>query len=263
MNNIKNILETEYLNRNNNFELTDEKPDPLMVAQRGKNYLDILTCALFSYGNAKQIVKFLNTLPFDLTDRAVSEQTIRNRLKNYKYRFQNTEDIIQWFSVLQKLRIKAKEAQDYTLLDISPKEDYLLNIFLKYYLRQKNVISGIYAIIEEIYSLTDYRSRGFSFLIGNTKTKSALKRWNMFFRWMVRNDNLDLGIWSEYINKSDLIIPLDTHTFNLGKKFGLITSTSYNLNAALELTEALKKFDKNDPVKYDFALYRLGQEKIF
>ena len=60
----------------------------------------------------------------------------------------------------------------------------------------------------------------------------------------------------------DLLIPLDTHTFNISRKIGLLTRKQYDLKAVIELTETLKKFDKNDPVKYDFAIYRIGQEKI-
>jgi uncharacterized protein (TIGR02757 family) len=78
---------------------------------------------------------------------------------------------------------------------------------------------------------------------------------------MVRDDNIDMGLWSE-IDRSDLIIPLDTHTFNVSKKLGLLQRKTYDLEAAIELTDNLKKFDKSDPLKYDFALYRIGQEKI-
>ena len=83
----------------------------------------------------------------------------------------------------------------------------------------------------------------------------------MFLRWMVRDDNIDMGLWSE-IDRADLIIPLDTHTFNVSKKLGLLERKTYDLQAAIELTKTLKTFDKNDPLKYDFALYRIGQEKI-
>lgn len=89
----------------------------------------------------------------------------------------------------------------------------------------------------------------------------AYKRYNMFLRWMVREDNLDMGLWSK-IDKKDLIIPLDTHTFKVSQKLGLLDRKTYDLKAAVMLTEKLKEFDSSDPVKYDFALYRLGQEKI-
>ena len=83
----------------------------------------------------------------------------------------------------------------------------------------------------------------------------------MFLRWMVRFDTLDLGLWKK-IDKKDLILPLDTHTFKVSKKLGLLENRTYNLKSALEISQKLKEFDANDPIKYDFAIYRLGQEKI-
>ena len=64
------------------------------------------------------------------------------------------------------------------------------------------------------------------------------------------------------IDKKDLILPLDTHTFKVSKKLGLLENRTYNLKSALEISQKLKEFDANDPIKYDFAIYRLGQEKI-
>ena len=83
----------------------------------------------------------------------------------------------------------------------------------------------------------------------------------MYFRWMVRKSNLDMGLWSK-IDKKDLIMPLDTHSFNVSRRLGLLHRKSCDLKAALELTNTLKEFDPSDPIKYDFALYRLGQEKL-
>jgi len=83
----------------------------------------------------------------------------------------------------------------------------------------------------------------------------------MYFRWMVREDKLDLGLWSG-IKKSNLIIPLDTHTHKVSLKLGLISRKSYDLKSAINLTNALKEFDSLDPIKYDFALYRIGQEGL-
>jgi uncharacterized protein (TIGR02757 family) len=78
---------------------------------------------------------------------------------------------------------------------------------------------------------------------------------------MVREDNLDLGIWKG-VNKKDLILPLDTHTFNVSKRIGLLNRKTYDLKSAIDITKKLKHFDKEDPIKYDFALYRIGQEKL-
>ncbi|CAA6806958.1 MAG: FIG01146831: hypothetical protein [uncultured Sulfurovum sp.] len=87
------------------------------------------------------------------------------------------------------------------------------------------------------------------------------KRYLMFLRWMVRSDEIDLGLWTK-IDKKDLLMPLDTHTFKVSQKLGLLKRKTYDMKAVLELTQRLKSFDATDPIKYDFALYRLGQEKI-
>ena len=64
------------------------------------------------------------------------------------------------------------------------------------------------------------------------------------------------------VKRSDLVIPLDTHTFQVGRELGLLKRKTYDWRAAVELTEALKRFSPEDPVKYDFALYRIGQERL-
>ena len=114
-------------------------------------------------------------------------------------------------------------------------------------------------------SLNAHSSHGYNFLLGNAPcgklAASPLKRWNLYLRWMVRKDMLDLGLWSE-VDRAQLIVPLDTHTFAVGKRLGLLRRKSYDLGAALELTESLKQLDPHDPVKYDFALYRIGQEGL-
>lgn len=88
---------------------------------------------------------------------------------------------------------------------------------------------------------------------------SSAKRINMFLRWMVRKDNrgVDFGLW-DVLSPADLICPLDVHTGNMGRKLGLLSRTQNDWKAALELTESLRGFCLEDPVKYDFALFGLG-----
>ena len=83
------------------------------------------------------------------------------------------------------------------------------------------------------------------------------KRLNLFLRWMVRKDNLDLGLWQN-ISPSKLIIPLDVHIARLGPKLGLTNRKSADWKMALEITESLRRFDPADPVRYDFALCKVG-----
>jgi uncharacterized protein (TIGR02757 family) len=99
--------------------------------------------------------------------------------------------------------------------------------------------------------------------ISTPERKSACKRLNMYLRWMVRKDNqgVDFGIW-EKIAPQDLICPLDVHVERVARKLHLLTRVQTDWEAAVELTENLKKFDSQDPVKYDFALFGLGLENF-
>jgi len=89
---------------------------------------------------------------------------------------------------------------------------------------------------------------------------SALKRLNMALRWLVRDDGIvDIGIW-KVIKPSQLYIPYDVHVQNTSRKFGLVTRKSVDRKAVVELTDTLRRFDPEDPVKYDYALFGLGIE---
>jgi uncharacterized protein (TIGR02757 family) len=247
MQEIKARLDTEVELRNKTGEVSLDKLDPIIVAYRHNDMTIALICALFAYGNAKQIVKFLDLLDFSLLDK--SDDEIKKSLKNHYYRFQKSEDVIALFIALKRLN------QTTTLEDI----------FKDGYKKKKNVIDGINAMITKIKELYPHNTQGYNFLISKVTTKTkgsgALKRWMMYLRWMVRDDNIDMGLWSG-IDKADLIIPLDTHTYNVSRKLGLLQRKTYDLHSAIELTNKLKEFDKNDPLKYDFALYRIGQEKV-
>ncbi len=95
--------------------------------------------------------------------------------------------------------------------------------------------------------------------IANPTRGSAAKKINMYLRWMVRNDNrgVDFGIWRK-IKPSQLSCPLDVHSGNVARKLGLLTRKQNDSRALAELDHNLRLMDKDDPVKYDFALFGLG-----
>lgn len=95
--------------------------------------------------------------------------------------------------------------------------------------------------------------------ISNPLKNSSAKRLNMFLRWMVRKDTngVDFGIWNS-LSPSQLFIPLDVHTGNVGRKLQLLKRKQDDWKAVEELTAVLKEFDPKDPVKYDFALFGMG-----
>lgn len=206
-----------------------------------------MICSLFAYGNVKAIIKFLESLDFSLLES--SDEVISKELSSHYYRFQNSQDITALFIALKRLK----------------QTDSIENIFYEGYQKEQNVLDGLWKFIETIQELYPRDSRGYKFLVGSVPKKvnsaGTYKRYLMFLRWMVRSDEIDLGLWSK-IDKKDLLMPLDTHTFKVSQKLGLLQRKTYDMKAVLELTETLKRFDASDPIKYDFALYRLGQEKI-
>jgi len=244
---IRTILEREAAKRNDRGELSYERPDPLLVASRYQDPSIALICALFGYGNAGLIVKFLETLDFSLLE--CSEEQIREALSNHYYRFQKSADVTALFIALGRLK----------------QIDSLENIFYEGYKREESILDGLWVLIGKLQEVYPCESYGYRFLIGNIPQSIAkagtYKRYMMYLRWMVRKDTLDMGLWSK-IDKKDLLIPLDTHTFHVSRRLGLLKRKSYDMKAVLELTQTLREFDAEDPVKYDFALYRLGQEKL-
>ena len=86
----------------------------------------------------------------------------------------------------------------------------------------------------------------------------------MYLRWMVRKDKhgVDFGLWKK-ISPADLICPIDLHVARVAKRFGILKRKAVDWQAAVELTDYLKKLDPQDPVKYDFALFGLGAMERF
>ena len=95
--------------------------------------------------------------------------------------------------------------------------------------------------------------------ISDVNSNSAAKRLNMMLRWLVRSDDggVDFGIWKN-IPMSVLMMPLDVHVGNVGRALGLLNRTQNDWKALEELMNVLRMYDKNDPVKYDYALFGIG-----
>lgn len=110
---------------------------------------------------------------------------------------------------------------------------------------------------EPFYPFLPRRGLGVRHWLADPSDGSGCKRLNLFLRWMIRCDGLDLGLWPEVLS-SQLVIPLDTYIARIGRRIGLTKRASPDWKMALEITESLKKFDPQDPVKYDFALCRVG-----
>lgn len=240
---LKVFLEEQYQSFNTECAVSEEFLDPLLVAREFKNEKVALFCALFAYGNVRAILNFLQSC--NLRDLLDSNRNCKLQT-NKPYRFQSNAEIQDFFRALQYL-------------------GSLEDIFYQGYQKvgiQNGILGGIQNLQRAIYErLENPNSKGLQFLLGapiTEKNTSPLKRWNLFLRWMVRKDCLDLGLWNS-VDKRDLLLPLDTHTFRISQRLGLLERKSYDYKAVLEVSQILREFNPSDPIKYDFALYRIGQ----
>jgi len=98
---------------------------------------------------------------------------------------------------------------------------------------------------------------GVGYFFPRPSAGSACKRMNLFLRWMIRQDALDLGAWTG-VSPAKLIVPLDTHVIRVGRCLRLTRRVSPGWPMAREITDSLRKLDADDPVRYDFAICHLG-----
>jgi uncharacterized protein (TIGR02757 family) len=137
----------------------------------------------------------------------------------------------------------------------------LENIFLCRYSDNDNNIKP--ALTNFVHTLKSYipkteeNQSGINYLLPDPEKGSACKRLNLFLKWMVRPGPVDLNLWKK-ISASKLIIPLDVHVARLSRKLHLVNRNTDDWKTAQEITENLKQFDPDDPVKYDFAIFGLG-----
>ena len=121
-------------------------------------------------------------------------------------------------------------------------------------------LNHLQAVVDYFYSNAPKTvTQGFYHMIPNPQNGGAMKRMNMFLRWMVRKGPVDLGIW-DFIKPSKLLIPLDVHVARVSREMGLLTRKSNDFRAVVELTNNLKNICPEDPVKYDFAMFAFGVE---
>ena len=125
---------------------------------------------------------------------------------------------------------------------------------------EEGVTHAIKTVVDYFYSRAPKTAgQGFYHMIPNPNNGGAMKRMNMFLRWMVRKGPVDLGIWS-FMKPKDLLIPLDVHVARVSREMGLLKRKSNDYRAVLELMEPLREFCSEDPVKYDFAMFAFGIE---
>ncbi len=231
------------------FETKDFiKDDPVQFPHRFKTIENIeiagFIAALFAYGQRPLFIKKLDWLFALMKDMENDPHSFllnfdahKHKLEGFKYRFIKDFDLVCFLGVLS---------------DLYKSGSNLRELFKP---GTQNVVDYFYS------NAAPECSMGFYHFLPNPKNGGAQKRFNMFLRWMVRQGPVDLGVW-DIAKKSDLLIPLDVHVGNVSRSLGLLNRSTNDFKSVVELTKVLKEFDPEDPVKYDFALFGAGINKI-
>jgi uncharacterized protein (TIGR02757 family) len=254
--NLKQKLEYHY----KAFDRSQIEPDPLQFPHLFEYEKDIEVIAfiasVFSYGNVTQIINSLNKFLLLCNNKPYEF------IKNFTIK-KSTQQI----AIIHRFYSK-DDAQKLIFLLHSAYKEYgsLKNLFLYgYYKNDPNLKNAITNFSNYFLNKCKYEfgktSRGINFMFPLPEKGSACKRMNLFLRWMVRKDDLDFGLWTE-IPTSKLVIPVDTHIARICTQFKLTKRKNVSWKMAEEITESLKKFDAEDPVKYDFALCHIGMRKL-
>jgi uncharacterized protein (TIGR02757 family) len=225
------------------------KDDPISVPHlfSGKQDIEIagFFAAVFAWGNrttiiakSRELMERMDNSPFNFI-KDHSAKDLR-KLKGFKHRTFNQDDL---FYFVQSLHHHYSE-QDSLETAFFPNKEFDAEKALIHF-------KDYFFSLEHLPRTEKH--------ISSPVQKSTCKRLNMFLRWMVRKDNkgVDFGIWRN-VPASKLICPIDLHVARVAKRFGLLKRKQVDWLAAVELTAALRQFDKDDPVKYDFALFNLG-----
>jgi uncharacterized protein (TIGR02757 family) len=227
--------------------------DPISIPHRFSKLQDIeitaFWTAMLAWGQRKTIINNANKL-FELMDNAphdfiLNHQEVdRQHFMDFKHRTFQPLDTLYFLEFLQHFYKKHNSLEEAFTLSVTDTDNYVENALIGFH--------------ELFFSLPNapHRTRKH---IANPLSKSTCKRLCMFLRWMVRKDKngVDFGLWHK-IPTSQLMMPLDVHVERQARRLGLIQRPQTDWLTVKELTENLRQFDPNDPVKYDFALFGMG-----
>ena len=252
---LKTFLDTKVAQYNTPTFIND---DPICIPHFFSKKQDIeiaaLFAAVFAWGNrtiiikkCRDLLKRMDNAPHDFILNH-SDNDLKNLL-GFKHRTFNDTDLLYFIHFLQLHYNKHISLESAFVKGIKPKD--------------KTIENGLNHFFEYFFSLEDAPRRTQKHIAAPFKN-STCKRLNMFLRWMVRSDDMgvDFGIWKN-ISPAKLICPIDVHVARVAHRFNLLQRKPIDWQAGLELTAHLRKFDKADPAKYDFALFGLGVVEKF
>jgi uncharacterized protein (TIGR02757 family) len=230
--------------------------DPIGIPHRFEQLQDIeimgFWVAMLAWGQRKSIInsalrliEMMDNAPYDFMLH--HQEKDRKRFVDFKHRTFQTIDTLYFLEFFQQYYQQNKSLETAFAQWLSPNDSHVEKALIGFH--------------NQFFSLEAAPQRTRKH-IATPERKSTCKRLNMFLRWMVRDDGkgVDFGLWKQ-IRPAQLLMPLDVHVERHARNFGLIQREKTDWLTVLELTETLRQFDPEDPVKYDFALFGLGVDK--
>jgi uncharacterized protein (TIGR02757 family) len=231
------------------FDASTITPDPLELVLRYRDPLDQevvgLLAAAFAYGRADIVVAnvgwVLDRMGESPHRYLLGARRLPAAFKGFSHRFHKTPELVELLERIQKT-LKAHGS---------------LGALFRGSYRESDADIGpsLARFVEALRG--DEPCPALQYLLTSPADGSACKRMNLYLRWMVRRTPPDLGIWS-FVDPSKLVIPLDTHVHRIATFLGINGRKSADWKAARLITNRLAKFNGSDPVRYDFAICRLG-----
>lgn len=228
-------------------------PDPLEFLYhypeiRDREIVGLVASSL-AYGRVEQVLKSVSAVldkmgssPFRFVDSG-GEHLFRKTFSGFKHRFTTGEDLAELFLGIRCVLGRYGSIRECFLTGMG--DD------------QETVLPALEFVVGE---LSRESRKGTNTLLPSPAKGSACKRLHLYLRWMVREDRVDPGGWSA-VSPHQLLVPLDTHMHRIAVRLGLTKRRQANLKTALEVTGAFRKISREDPVRYDFSLTRLGIRK--
>ena len=223
-------------------------PDPLQFLYDYKEIKDreiagVIASSL-AYGRVTQILKSVSLIlklmgpsPYIFLLEN-NKSALKKKFKGFRHRFASDGHLVALLTGINEIIKKYHSIGECFMSGIEKSH--------------KNIFYAMNSFCEKLHEKGDP-----GHLVPMPKKGSACKRMNLFLRWMIRKDEVDPGGWDEIL-PSLLIIPLDVHMHRISITLGLTKRKQANMKTAMEITSSFAIFSPDDPVKYDFALTRLG-----
>ncbi len=236
-------------------------PDPLEFVRRARSPADRevvgLIASSLAYGNVRQIKRsiavvadLLGPHPAEAV-RMLDAAEALGRLGDFKHRFNDARDVACLLLFIRQMIDGAGSVEAFFSASDPGGEDVgpALARFTSRALALDH--GGLYG------GGSLPASAGVRFFFPSPESGSACKRLNLYLRWMVRREGVDLGVWRG-IDPARLVIPLDAHVLAIARRVRLTRYRSPGWRMAVDITRRLRRLDPRDPVKYDFAFHRMG-----